>query len=234
MRSKRLRLRHVSSAKARFDLLPLVQAVLVLRSHSMKTAFMRIGICAVWLSAAAAGAWILASYGNAPGAIGQTPQSWPSDSQIVRPSDRPVLVMFAHPQCPCTRASVSELNRLLTRCRGEAAVHVLYIQPPGLPHEWTQSASWKHASEISGVTIGADSDGAEARRFGAESSGYVVLYDQHGKLLFNGGITSARGQAGDNAGANVIVSLVTGQGAQLKKTAVFGCGLFDQAATSAQ
>ena len=198
----------------------------------MTTVHMRIGLCAVWLSAAAVGAWILASYGNAPGGIGQTPERWPADSQIVAPTGRPILVMFAHPQCPCTRASVAELNRLLTRCHEKVTVQVLFIRPPGLPHDWTESALWKNAAEIPGVTVGADSDGAEARRFGAESSGYVVLYDQHGKLLFNGGITSARGEAGDNAGANVIVSLVNDQGGQSGKTPVFGCGLFDKALTS--
>jgi hypothetical protein len=200
----------------------------------MTIAHMRIGFCAFWLLAAAAGAWALASYGNTPGSNGQTPQVWPADSQIVPPSDRPILLMFAHPQCPCTRASVAELNRLLTQCRGDLAVRVLFIKPSKLPNDWTQGALWKNASAIPGVTVGMDSDGAEARRFGAESSGYVVFYDRYGKLLFNGGITSARGQAGDNAGANVIVSLVNDRAAQLTKTPVFGCGLFDKTVTSAK
>ena len=200
----------------------------------MTTVQIRIGLCAVWLSAATAGAWFLASYGNAPGAIGLTPQHWPQVSRIIPPPDRPILVMFAHPQCPCTRASIAELNRLLTRCQSGLAVQVLFISPPGLPHDWTLSPLWKNAAEIPGVAVGADADGAEARRFGAESSGYVVLYDHRGKLLFNGGITSARGQAGDNAGENIIVSLVNDQGAQPGKTPVFGCGLFDKVATTIQ
>lgn len=195
---------------------------------------MRIALCAVWLLAAAVGAWALASYGNAPGSAGQTPESWPADSQIVLPHDRPILMMFAHPQCPCTRASVAELNRLLTRCNDKVVVQVIFIKPPGLPHEWTQTALWQSAAAIPGVTVDADPDGAEARRFGAESSGHVVLYDQRGKLLFNGGITSARGQAGDNAGENVIVSLVTDQDTQIRNTPVFGCGLFDESVASAR
>ena len=151
----------------------------------MTAVHMRIGLCAVWLSAAAAGAWILASYGNAPGAIGQTPRRWPADSQIVPPPGRPILVMFAHPQCPCTRASITELNRLLTGCQSEMAVHVLFIRPSGLSRDWTHSALWRSAAVIPGVTVSADFNGAEARRFGAESSGYIVFYDQHGELLFN-------------------------------------------------
>ena len=69
--------------------------------------------------------------------------------------------------------------------------------------------------------------GQEARRFGAESSGYVVLYDGHRQLAFHGGITSARGHAGDNAGENVVLTLVAGGQAPLKETPVFGCGLLD-------
>ena len=45
-----------------------------------------------------------------------------------------------------------------------------------------------------------DDDGAEARRFGAETSGQTLLYDARGALAFSGGITGARGHAGDNAG----------------------------------
>jgi hypothetical protein len=198
----------------------------------MTIAPMRIAICATWLSAAIAGAWFLASYGNAPGSTGQTPQSWPADSHINPPRDRPTLLMFAHPQCPCTRASVAELNRLLTRCQSEMTVHVFFIKPPGLPQDWTVSPLWNSAAEIPGVNVAADSDGAEARRFGAESSGYVVLYDEHGKLQFNGGITSARGHAGDNAGANVIVSWANERAVRIGQTPVFGCGLFDQAVAS--
>ena len=59
--------------------------------------------------------------------------------------------------------------------------------------------SWRSAAAIPGVTVHVDHDGGEARRFGAETSGFVVLYDAHGELLFAGGITTGRGQAGDNA-----------------------------------
>ena len=53
-----------------------------------------------------------------------------------------------------------------------------------------------------------DDDGAEARRFGAETSGQTLLYDEHGALLFSGGITGARGHAGDNAGRASLVALL--------------------------
>lgn len=55
-----------------------------------------------------------------------------------------------------------------------------------------------------------------------------MLYDSQGKLLFSGGITSGRGQGGDNAGRAAIVSLLTENEAKQKATPVFGCPLFSE------
>src|ERR1043165_9990975 len=136
----------------------------------MRIPLMRITLCVVWLSVAATGAWVLASYGSAPGKSGPTPQHWPVGSNIAAPTDRPILVMFAHPKCPCTRASIAELNELLTSCQDKLAVHVLFIQPRGVPGDWAKDALWKNASVIPGGTGGVDPDGMEAHSFGPEWS----------------------------------------------------------------
>ena len=73
-----------------------------------------------------------------------------------------------------------------------------------------------------------DLDGAEARRFGAETSGHTLLFDLDGNLLFSGGITQSRGHAGGNAGESAIVSLVNTRTADRARTLVFGCSLFDR------
>jgi len=185
-------------------------------------------LCAVWLLAAGAGAWVLSSYENKPGTVGNTPQQWPVDTALKIRGDKPVLVIFAHPLCPCTRASVAELNRIMGRCGDKLEVHVYFIQPENMPKDWTQTALWRSAADIPGVQNHVDIGGQEARRFGAESSGYALLYDVHGRLLFHGGITSARGHEGDNAGENVILALVDGKSTGLDNTPVFGCGLVDQ------
>jgi hypothetical protein len=138
-----------------------------------------------------------------------------------------MLIMFAHPECPCTRASLEELNQLLAHCQGRLSAAVLFYQPGGLANGWSQASSWKQAKTIPSVRVQSDRDGVEARRFGAETSGFVVLYDAAGKLLFRGGITAARGHEGDNAGLDSIVALVTGQEPLSRETAVFGCTLLD-------
>lgn len=194
----------------------------------MKTRPVRILSCITWLLATCAGAWVLSNYENAAGREGEALSQWPADAKITIQTNQPVLIMFAHPQCPCTRASVDELNRLMAQCAGKVTAHVFFYHPDGLPKDWTQSGLWKSAAAIPGVQVHPDPDGQEARRFGAESSGHVVLYDAHGSLIFHGGITSARGHAGDNVGENVIIALLRGAKTSLKETPVFGCGLLDK------
>ncbi len=50
-----------------------------------------------------------------------------------------------------------------------------------------------------------------------------------GTLLFSGGITGARGHAGDNAGRAAIVALLNQLNPATTATNVFGCSLFASA-----
>jgi len=54
----------------------------------------------------------------------------------------------------------------------------------------------------------------------------TVVYDPSGRLLFRGGITSARGHAGDNAGRSAIVAAVEANDPARMATPTFGCELF--------
>jgi hypothetical protein len=192
----------------------------------------QIGLCALWLVAAGAGFVAILNYQNTSGPAGVTLQQWPSGAQITLDHNRDTLLMFAHPQCPCTRASLEELNRLLARSQGKAATQVLFFKPGKFPDDWTRTDLWRNAAAIPGVTVHEDLDGVQARLFGAETSGYVLLYDIHGQLLFQGGITGSRGHVGDNAGENAIVSLLNGQDANLKRTQVYGCSLLGKSEAS--
>jgi hypothetical protein len=185
----------------------------------------QIGLCALWLVAAGAGFVVILNYQSGSGPAGITPQHWPLGAQIVLDHNRDTLIMFAHPQCPCTRASLEELNRLLARSQGRVAAQVLFFKPGKFPSDWTRTDLWRNAAAIPGVTVHEDLDGAQARVFGAETSGYVLLYDTRGQLLFKGGITGSRGHAGDNAGEDAIVSLLTERDASVKQTQVYGCSL---------
>lgn len=181
---------------------------------------------AFWLLAIGAGMGLLWNYESTPGVAAATPERWPRDSRIQPDADRATLVMLAHPHCPCTRASIGELSRLMTQAQGRVTAYVLFVRPPGFSDGWAESELWASAAAIPGVTPLLDEGGVEAGRFHAQTSGQTALYDASGELLFSGGITSARGHAGDNAGRTAIVSLVTSGEAEELGTPVFGCPLF--------
>jgi hypothetical protein len=121
----------------------------------------------------------------------------------------------------------------MAQCQGLVNANVLFIQPEGFNDEWAQTDLWQSAATIPGVTVRQDSGGIEARRFHAETSGQVLLYDAAGRLLFSGGITGSRGHSGDNAGRSTIVSLLIEGIAERNQTLVLGCSLFDQGCTDA-
>jgi hypothetical protein len=133
--------------------------------------------------------------------------------------------MAAHPQCPCTRASVAELAQLMAHVQGKVQAYVLFYSPRESGVDWQNTDTRRSAAQIPGVTVLSDVDGAEAQRFGAETSGHTFLFDPSGQLLFNGGITASRGHSGDNPGESAIVSLINDHSSKRSRTFVFGCSL---------
>ena len=196
------------------------------RIKAISTAVVAFG----WLVVIAIGLRGLLSYESAPGAVGAAPETWPS-SQVSLAPDRMTIVMLAHPHCPCTRASVSELAAIMAHVQGKAVAYVLFAKPGDSAANWEDTGLRRSAAEIPGVTVLSDPEGAEARRFGAETSGHTVLFSADGRLLFRGGITPSRGHAGDNAGASAIVSLVHNRHSDRPQTFVFGCALPNSPAT---
>ena len=68
-----------------------------------------VGLVLIWLLVVGAGMAMLTRYDNTPGLSGQPPKQWPEESGLPRPDGTSTLVMFGHPRCPCTRASLEEL-----------------------------------------------------------------------------------------------------------------------------
>jgi hypothetical protein len=193
-----------------------------------KNRLILIGAVALWLLMIGTGVGVLWNYESTPGVAAAAPDRWPADSRIKLAADRATLVMLAHPHCPCTRASIGELARLMTQAQGRVTAYVLFIKPPNFADGWEQTDLLASAAAIPGVSVVRDDEGVEASRFHAATSGQTMLYDTEGKLLFSGGITSARGHAGDNAGRTAVVSLITTDEAEQRETPVFGCPLFDR------
>jgi hypothetical protein len=183
-------------------------------------------LVALWVAGTCAGFAHLMRYATTSGNDGPAPTDWPAASTLQPDPDRANLVLLAHPHCSCTRATFQQLEQLAARCPS-VAIHVLFVRPAESGDDWKQTDLWRQAAAIPTARVIEDTGGAEARRFGAATSGCVLLYRRDGKLLFRGGITDARGQAGDSAGVEAIVSLLISGAAERDKTPVFGCPLFD-------
>lgn len=181
-----------------------------------------------WLAASGWGIWRLAAYSLAPGEQGVAPEQWPIDSVVARNSAGFTVVIALHPECPCSEATIDELDSIIAQSAGRLRAQLLFVDLPGLPPV-QDSKLWQRASRIPAVQLTKDVGGAEARRFGTRTSGETRLYDPAGELLFRGGITASRGHSGDNPGEAAILALLT-RGTQLTtpvSTPVFGCALWN-------
>lgn len=179
-----------------------------------------IGVLAgAWLAAVAAGLWAWERYDATPGTAGAATAA----------ANEPArghwqLTLFAHPHCPCSRAAIRELAEI-ARAEPRLAVRVLFVRPAGAREGWERGDSWAAASAVGGAAVACDADGREARRLGAETSGFAVLADPSGRGVFRGGLTQGRGRAGESAGRRAVLGWVRA-GAGASAAPVYGCPLF--------
>jgi hypothetical protein len=168
-------------------------------------------------------------YKSTAGPLEAPPARWPADSGLSPASGGSTLLVFAHPRCTCTSATLGELATLLARATAPVTTYVVFSRPPEVEAGWERTESWDAAQTIPGVSVLSDPGGAEARRFHVQTSGETVLYDPSGELAFFGGITGARGHRGDNVGRARVLSLLARGHAERDRSPVFGCGLWERA-----
>ncbi len=180
---------------------------------------------ALWLAAVCSGVHLLWLYKSTPGAAAVAPATWPTETHLTRAKRGATLLMFAHPRCSCTRASLAELSQLIARHRGLFHAKVLFAQPEGAGESWLRSDTLESARRLAGVEVRIDAAGFEARQFGSATSGQVLLYSSAGRLLFSGGITASRGHEGDNLGRARVAALIRGDAPDRQVSPVFGCAL---------
>ena len=190
----------------------------------------------VWLGIVCFGFWLLIDYELRAGHIGHVPAIWPHQTSLEHSEPLFKLVMFIHPRCPCTGASLGELSKLMPRLgadgrsiqRDALRVHVVVVKPELTDAAFSDTLLVARALDIPGVQLIFDHGGVEAERFGAQTSGHTVLYSPDGRLLFAGGITGTRGHAGDNEGSELVVQAFHRKISASREAArakVFGCAL---------
>lgn len=178
---------------------------------------------AAWGLACAAGLslfWQYKGTGQQPSAV----NTWPHDTGIQLEGQEPTLLMFLHPRCPCTRASLQELERVLREAGKAGATFVVY-QPEEAELGWQVSPLIEAIRAWPEAKIVWDERGEIAAKFGAATSGQVQLYRPNGACLFNGGITRMRGHEGINAASEQLLAALQGKQSTLAPTAVYGCAL---------
>ena len=185
-------------------------------------------IVCIWLIAACTGMLALVRYAGAPGEAPRFVASWPESAPIPRDTSANTLLVFLHPRCPCSAATIAQLDRILTASPNPPRTIALL----GLPAT-TEDPAWEHTAltdavnRIPSVEILHDPNGAIASHFGATTSGYCMLFNQSGATTFAGGITPARAHEGDNPGAHALASAIADIALPITDTAfpTFGCPL---------
>ena len=158
-----------------------------------------------------------------PGRLATPPLEWPRHSQFQPASPKATLLVFVHPQCPCSRATLEELAGIMV-LRPQVEGRVYIFEPAGAP--WPKTDLYESAARIPGVRVLSDPNGAVARQFGARTSGQSLLYNAAGRLVFNGGITAGRGHVGANDGVDAVLALLNGAPPRQRSIPVFGCALY--------
>src|SRR5437762_652596 len=106
---------------------------------------------AAWAGVAAWGFHALAREDFTAGPAGSPAPTWPESATLLRDPRRPTLVMFAHPRCPCTRASLDELAEVMARAPGRFRAYVVFFEPEAADRAWARGRSWDKAAAIKGV-----------------------------------------------------------------------------------
>jgi hypothetical protein len=174
----------------------------------------------------------LTAFDAAPGQALTAPALWPVASGLGRRTDQAELLVFVHPFCSCTNATITELAKFMTMRRVEDAAPVItfVVFRPAKNSSWRWDSLKARTAAVPGSRLVWDDQGIEARRFGAATSGDVLLYSSAGVLSFHGGVTGARGHEGDNYGLSELLTSWKTSGpapahSPTRVSHVFGCSI---------
>jgi len=178
----------------------------------------------MWGICVCVGTIVMVRYQLTPGSAATPPKAY---LQVAK-SPKANLMVFLHPQCACSRATVSELSKILTLEKGAFQTTLYFYRPSKESDSWCKETNlWHEANRIPGTTLKIDSDGKIAKSFGARCSGQVLLYSADvGKLVFSGGITSSRGNEGESVGEDVILQYAHSGKCSVPTTPVYGCAIW--------
>lgn len=108
---------------------------------NLKNCWVSTVIISSWLAVCLSGLVLLLRYEATAGSVGNVPVQWPQQALPTRQDNSLSLLMFAHPRCPCTRASLKELAVVIARCPRFESIRVVFSVPPAASTEWRDTTS---------------------------------------------------------------------------------------------
>lgn len=187
---------------------------------------LRGGLALLWFVVAVSGLSLFGAYQNREGDRGAVPGQWPAKSRISRSTNGSTLLVFLHPNCPCSRASVHSLQRILAAVPTANRPRTIFVFRRAATDDWrVRSLLADAAAATPDATFLQDFDLQESARFGTQVSGHVLVYDRAGQLVFDGGITPDRGQEGESVSGTRLYDALADSTGPAAHTAVFGCSL---------
>lgn len=191
--------------------------------------FLPIGLAILWLASITGGFTALFEHQMRPGDSIVAPERLPIEGRSLLSdsrSSRYDLFLFLHPKCPCSGATLENLNRLIAQTGNALSVRLVMFDRGEGEASWSDSEPVRAALSLPHTSLTRDPGGRLADRFGARTSGSVTLYDDSGVLRFQGGLTDSRGHSGPGAGIAAIARIVTTGVGLGESTPVYGCPIF--------
>lgn len=199
-----------------------------MKSPSGVTWLMAVGAWAVLLAGSFA---VVHAYMGRPGpSASAVAAQWPAQTELGQPDGMAQLLVFLHPRCPCTDATLANLVTALGTPRESGSMcEITVIMSGPAVSEGCPPHLQRRLEAMGSVTVRNDVDGSIARDFGAITSGHVVWCDGRGRVAFSGGITPGRGHVGPCESLARLTALVQHQHGDgpLEPTPVYGCAIFD-------
>ncbi len=182
-------------------------------------------IYTIWIGLLFVGHLVLFEYELTAGPLSDTTRIFPNHSAIPLTHGRQNIILFLHPACPCSEATVDEFHKLMREGEKVSVGKVVFFMPLEKESDWSFLPLVLSAKRIRNVSTYYDTDGSQASLFGATTSGHILIYDGRGVLQFSGGITGSRGHTGDNRNFDVAKNTIIAKNPKFAKTPVFGCSL---------
>ena len=131
-------------------------------------------VLAAWAASLLGGLGALVHHGTTPGTAGDVPERLPAAlaKQLGAGDGLPLVVLCAHPQCPCLPSTLTELQRVLAAAPAHH-LGVLAYAPAAAVVAWDEERAAALATALPSARLVGDTDGALAERLGARTAGHL-------------------------------------------------------------